>query len=210
MNKNFQWEKRERIFLVTGATGHLGSFLIEGLFSIKHTPICRHNRTGKSDIRCLIRKTSETKFIERYHVQFAIGELCQIETLYPAMEGVDCLIHLAGMQFHKNVLDACVANGVKRLILIGSAHIYSKVDKPKARMLMEANETVAEYSHMNSNDSAQVITYLTATKSPVGLLLNFGERSLVYRRILPPKKVTQHHINRQWLFVPDWLNNKSV
>jgi hypothetical protein len=45
--------------------------------------------------------------------------------------------------------------------------------------------------------------------------LNFGERSLVYRRILPPKKVAEHHINHQWLFVPNWLSpdkddNESV
>jgi len=64
-------------------------------------------------------------------------------------------------------------------------------------------------SQLDNAHIAQVITYLTTTKSPVGLLLNFGERSLVYHRILPPKTVTQH-INRQWLFVPDWLNNKSV
>lgn len=136
MNKLFQWEKREGIFLVTGATGHLGSFLIEGLSSIKHS----------SDIRCLIRKTSKTKFIEQYNVQFIVGDLEQRDSLYPVMEGVDCLIHLAGMQFYKNVMDVCIASEVRRIILIGSAHIYSKVDKSKAEMLLEANETIAEYS----------------------------------------------------------------
>ena len=70
-------------------------------------------------------------------------------------------------------------------------------------------------SQIDNSHVAQVITYLTATKSPVGLLLNFGERSLAYQRILPPKKVAEHRINRQWLFVPEHLSldndpNESV
>ncbi len=36
-------------------------------------------------------------------------------------------------------------------------------------------------------------------------LFYFGERSLVHRRILPPKSLQEHRVNRQWLFVPDWL-----
>ena len=132
--------------LVTGATGHLGSFLIEGLASIKHTPVCRRNGTGRSDIRCFIRKTSKTKIIEQHNVQLIVGDLEQRDSLYPAMEGMDCLIHLAGMQFYKNVLDVGIVSEVRRIILIGSAHSYSKADKAKARMLLEANETISKYS----------------------------------------------------------------
>ncbi len=45
---------------------------------------------------------------------------------------------------------------------------------------------------------AQVITYLVATGLPVGLLIDFGGRSLRHRRMLPPKNAT-HRVNRQWL-----------
>lgn len=58
---------------------------------------------------------------------------------------------------------------------------------------------------LDNSHLAQVIGYLAVTGYPVGLLINFGERSLVYRRILPPKDITEHRVNRQWLFVPDWL-----
>ena len=78
-------------------------------------------------------------------------------------------------------------------------------ESPKRVEVYDERLTALDNSHV-----AQVITYLTATKSPIGLLLNFGERSLVYRRILPPKKVTQHHINYQWLFVPDKLKKQSI
>lgn len=52
---------------------------------------------------------------------------------------------------------------------------------------------------------AQIIGYLAVSACPVGLLINFGERSLRYRRIFPPQKIVDDLINRQWLFVPDWL-----
>ncbi len=49
---------------------------------------------------------------------------------------------------------------------------------------------------------------LAVTNFTVGLLINFGERSLKYRRILPPKNVSYHRFNRQWLFVLDWLKGE--
>ncbi len=65
---------------------------------------------------------------------------------------------------------------------------------------------------MDNSHLAQVIGYLAVTGFQVGLLINFGERSLVYRRILTPKDIAEHKVNRQWLFVPDWLkpDDKSV
>lgn len=58
---------------------------------------------------------------------------------------------------------------------------------------------------LDNSHLAQVIHYLAVSACPLGLLINFGERSLRYRRIFPPKNVSEHLINRQWLFVPDWL-----
>lgn len=58
---------------------------------------------------------------------------------------------------------------------------------------------------LDNSHLAQVIGYLAVTGFQVGLLINFGERSLKYRRILPPKDVSEHRVNRQWLFVPGWL-----
>jgi GxxExxY protein len=60
-------------------------------------------------------------------------------------------------------------------------------------------------SGLESGHLAQVIGYLAVTGCPLGLLINFGERSLRFRRILPPRNVQEHKVNRQWLFVPDWL-----
>lgn len=74
-----------------------------------------------------------------------------------------------------------------------------------------AETVVVEIKALKGLDNghlAQVIGYLAVTGCPVGLLINFGARSLQWRRILPPKNITEHRVNRQWLFVPDWLRKE--
>ena len=74
------------------------------------------------------------------------------------------------------------------------------------------DKVIVEIKALNGLDNshlAQVIGYLAVTGFPVGLLINFGERSLRYRRVFPPQKVIDHLVNRQWLFIPDWLKNKD-
>ncbi len=47
-------------------------------------------------------------------------------------------------------------------------------------------------SHLLTNDErAQVINYLKATCSPVGLLFNFGRRKLEYQRIFPGRNSSE-------------------
>ena len=60
-------------------------------------------------------------------------------------------------------------------------------------------------SGLDNSHLAQVIGYLAVTGCPMGLLINFGARSLQWRRVFPSPKITEHQINRQWLFVPDRL-----
>lgn len=51
----------------------------------------------------------------------------------------------------------------------------------------------------------QVITYLNFTGLPIGLLINFGERSLRPRRVFPSPQAKEFQVNHQWMFTPDWL-----
>jgi GxxExxY protein len=70
---------------------------------------------------------------------------------------------------------------------------------------------VLEIKALNGLDNshiAQVIGYLAVSGCAVGLLFNFGERNLQWKRILQPKDVQEHQVNRQWLFVPDWLRRE--
>jgi GxxExxY protein len=62
---------------------------------------------------------------------------------------------------------------------------------------------------LDNSHLAQVIGYLAVCELSVGLLINFGLRSLQYKRVFPPKNIAEHRLNRQWLFVPDWLNPEN-
>ncbi|MCL4863800.1 MAG: GxxExxY protein [Caldilineaceae bacterium] len=73
------------------------------------------------------------------------------------------------------------------------------------------NRVIVEIKALNSIDNshlAQVIGYLAVSGCQVGLLINFGERSLEFKRVLPPNDVKEHKVNRQWLFVPEWLREE--
>ena len=45
---------------------------------------------------------------------------------------------------------------------------------------------------LGNDHVAQVIGYLAVTGCPLGLLINFGERRLQFRRVLLPLKIQEH------------------
>jgi GxxExxY protein len=77
--------------------------------------------------------------------------------------------------------------------------------------LIVEGKVVVELKALNGLDNshvAQVIGYLGITGCAVGLLLDFGSRSLVCRRVFPPKDQLSRREGGQWLFVPDWLKER--
>jgi dihydroflavonol-4-reductase len=71
--------------LVTGATGFIGSHLVEALL-----------QKGEQ-VRCLLRKTSDLKWLRGLPIESVQGECNDKSSLADAVKGVDQVFHLAGV-----------------------------------------------------------------------------------------------------------------
>lgn len=71
--------------LITGATGFIGSHLAEALHAKKY------------QLRCLVRKTSDLKWIKDLPVEYVYGDLFDMDALRTAVRDVDAVYHLAGV-----------------------------------------------------------------------------------------------------------------
>jgi nucleoside-diphosphate-sugar epimerase len=69
--------------LVTGGTGFIGSHLVEELLRRGH------------QVLCLVRE--KLRWLEGLPVELCFGDLRETETLRGAVEGLDCVYHLAGL-----------------------------------------------------------------------------------------------------------------
>ena len=71
--------------LVTGGSGFVGHHVIEELLRRGH------------EVRCLLRPGSEKKIRESELVKVVSGDVNQPQSLAPAMQGCDAVIHLVGI-----------------------------------------------------------------------------------------------------------------
>ena len=71
--------------LVTGASGFVGSHIVQAL------------RAQGIAVRCLVRRTSRLDLLRPSAPEFAWGDVSEKATLGPALKGVDAVIHCAGL-----------------------------------------------------------------------------------------------------------------
>jgi nucleoside-diphosphate-sugar epimerase len=108
--------------LITGATGFVGSHLVERL-------------TGRGWlVRALVRPTSDTRLLEELGVELATGDLADAASVEKAATGCEVVFHLAAATFERDeasftraneigtrvVAEGSVAAGVRRLVYLSS------------------------------------------------------------------------------------------
>ena len=64
---------------------------------------------------------------------------------------------------------------------------------------------IKAFSSLSRRYLGQVVTYLNHTGLQIGLLLNFGERRMIPRRVFPSTQAAEFRVQYPWLFIPDWL-----
>ena len=110
--------------LVTGATGFIGSHLVQRLVE------------ENWDVSCLIRSKSRTDFLQKFSVRFIEGSANDIDSLGKAVKGQEYIFHLAGRirpascvdydisnhQLTKNLIQACLRQNpsLKRFVYVSS------------------------------------------------------------------------------------------
>ncbi|GAB1429360.1 NAD-dependent epimerase/dehydratase family protein [Ignavibacteria bacterium] len=99
--------------LLTGATGFIGSHVADMLLEKGY------------DVRCLTRKTSNLKWLERKRVHRVEGSLDLPETLADAVRGADIILHVAGLTSAKSAEEFMRGNRDATRNLLEAAERYS-------------------------------------------------------------------------------------
>jgi nucleoside-diphosphate-sugar epimerase len=102
--------------LVTGATGFIGSHLCEELV-----------RRGFK-VTCLVKKTSNLKWIEHLDLKLAIGDCTDVESLLDVVGDFDYIFHLAGLT------KSCSEDDFFCINAKGAANLINAVSKKNSKL----------------------------------------------------------------------------
>jgi nucleoside-diphosphate-sugar epimerase len=102
--------------LVTGATGFIGSHLCESLAK------------GGYSVTCLVKKTSNLKWIEDLDVKFITGDCTHFESLLNSIKEYDYVFHLAGLT------KSCSEEDFYRINTKGTENILNAICKKNLKL----------------------------------------------------------------------------
>src|ERR1700744_3945024 len=154
--------------LVTGATGKVGSRFVPRMLAKGY------------DVSILVRDAVKAASLANLGARIVTGDLFNPDTLPPAVEGIDAVIHLAALfrTFTDNegiiktnhegtvaLANASIAAGVKRFIFVSTGNVYSSGYKHPAK----------EDDPVNINDSrAYPSSKIAAEQELISLCKNTG------------------------------------
>ena len=99
--------------LVSGGTGLLGQGFLRVL-----------QEAGEHEARCLVRPTSRTERLKGFELRY--GDAEDADSMEKALRGTDAFVHIAGIEYTPQVLEAMHWAGVERLVVVSSTSAYSR------------------------------------------------------------------------------------
>lgn len=207
-----------RAVLISGAAGNLGRFVARRLLEDGHAVRLMQHRT-----------TLPAELQASANAQVIQADLSEPSTLRPACEGIDCVIHLAGVLFRprpehflrrtnttyaRNLIQASLESGVERFVLVSFPHVEGPTSPENpatgsldarppsvhAKTRLEAERWLIDLSR---DASMAPVVLRSGTVYGPGVKLFEAARWLLRRRMLAVwKQPTWYH----FLSLPDFLN----
>ena len=114
--------------LITGATGFIGRHLAGAL-------------SKTFSVRCLVRKNSDITPLRGLNIDLVYGDLLDKDSIFPALDGIGLVYHLAGEVYSRrkqdyykgnvlatqNLLEACKKKDTERIIYLSTVGVYKPV-----------------------------------------------------------------------------------
>ncbi len=145
--------------LVTGATGCVGTGLVERLLSKGY------------DVRAMARQTSDLSYLKTTSAEIVFGDVTKCETLVPAAQGVEIVFHCAAQvtpgwgpwsQFQavtvegtRNMLKAASEAGVRRFLQVSSVTTYGDAAQKGEALVDETTPCIAQKTPSSYYDYAK-------------------------------------------------------
>ncbi len=115
----------KQILALTGATGRKSGGSFARLVSENIETIQAMFPDG---IRALVQPTADTSALQVLipFIEICRGDCSDVEFLKESLKDVDTLVHIAGIHYSREVVDAAAHCGVRRLIMVHTTGIYSR------------------------------------------------------------------------------------
>ncbi len=198
-----------RTILITGAAGNLGSRL------------GRHLLTSPHRVRLMVHRSPLPRDLQSARgAEVVRADLGQPESLRPAVRGADTVVHFAGVLFaprperflpvtntvwFRNLLDACIAERVDRVVLISFPHVEGPTTPERPATGRLDGEPVSVHARTRLEEERLLMARTEGT-STTPVSLRFG---MVYGRgilmIEGARWLARHRLLGVWRD-PTWIH----
>lgn len=181
-------ERPKKTYLVTGATGLVGSHLVEFLVRNGHK------------VRCLVRQSSDNAFLKSLGIDFITGDVTDSAAVDKAVNGADVVYHCAAMVSDwadratmaavnvggtENIINACLKYKTKRLVMVSSLAVLGMGKQVNANETAPYVYTGDNYNYTKIESEKRILTAVREKKLSAVILRPpyiYGPRD---RQLLP-------------------------